>query len=304
MASSPLIVIAGPTASGKTALAIEVARRIDAEIVSADSQQVYRDFDIGTAKPTAEERTQVPHHLIDVADPMETFSAARFQQLADDAIKEIASRGKRVVVVGGTGLYLRILLHGVVPAPPAAPELRRALEAEAAEKGREALHARLAGIDPETASWVKPTDLVRIVRALEIHALTGTTASQFRREHQFAEDRYRFDLFVLDPPRDELYRRIDERTRKMFEHGLVEEVRSLLARGYRDAAPMKSVGYAQALAHVDGTLSLEDAIAQAARETRRYAKRQLTWFRRETGARFIQPPYWVEEIIRPSTGSG
>lgn len=296
MALPHLTVIAGPTASGKSALAIEVARRIGAEIVSADSQQVYRYFDIGTAKPTPEERAQVPHHLIDVIDPLDAFSAARFQVLADEAIAGIASRGKRVVVVGGTGLYLRILLHGVVPAPPAAPELRKALEAEAAALGREALHARLASIDPETASWVKPTDLVRIVRALEIHALTGTTASQFRREHKFARDRFAFDLFVLDPPRDELYRRIDERTARMFREGLVDEVRSLIARGFRDAAPMKSVGYSQALAHVEGRLSLEEAITQAARETRRYAKRQLTWFRREAGARFISPPYDVDAI--------
>ncbi|MBX5481486.1 MAG: tRNA (adenosine(37)-N6)-dimethylallyltransferase MiaA [Myxococcaceae bacterium] len=291
-----LLVIAGPTASGKTALAIEVAQQLGAEIVSADSQQVYRGFDIGTAKPTAADRALVPHHLLDVADPTETFSAARFQALADEAIAQIAARGKRVVVAGGTGLYLRILLHGVVPAPPAAPELRRSLEAEAERIGRQALHARLAAIDPETAAKVQPTDLVRIVRALEIYELTGTTASEFRREHRFAEDRYRFDLVVLDPPREELYRRIDARTEAMFRGGLLDEVRRHLSAGLRDAAPMKSVGYLQALQHLDGTLTFEEAIARAARETRRYAKRQLTWFRREPGARFLQPPYWASEL--------
>lgn len=289
-----LTVIAGPTASGKTALALEVAKKRGAEIVSADSQQVYRHFDIGTAKPTAAELAEVPHHLVSVADPLETFSAARFQSLADEAIAEITKRGKQVVVAGGTGLYLRILLHGVVPAPPAAPELRQRLEQEATQHGRDHLHGRLAQVDPESAAWVKPTDLVRIVRALEIYELTGTTASQFRKDHQFAEDRYLFDLYVLDPPRDELYRRIDERTSRMFREGLLDEVRALLDRGYRDAAPMGSVGYPQALAHLEGKLSLEEAVAQTARETRRYAKRQLTWFRREPGARFIQPPFALE----------
>ena len=291
-----LTVISGPTASGKTRLAIALAQRIGAEIVNADSQQVYRVFDIGTAKPSTEELRTVPHHLVSVVDPLESFSAARFQQLADEVIAEIAARGRRIIVVGGTGLYVRVLLHGVVPAPPAEADLRRALEEEARRIGREALHRRLAEIDPETAAQVKTSDLVRIVRALEIHALTGTTASRFRREHRFAEDRYPYRLFVLDPPRDELYRAIDERTRRMFGEGLLEEVRSLVARGYREAAPMRSVDYAQALACLEGSLSLEEAMADAARATRRYAKRQLTWFRREPGAQFLRPPWDVEAL--------
>ncbi len=291
MTSQPLIVIAGPTASGKTAQAIRVAKRIGGEIVSADSQQVYRYFDIGTAKPSPEELAEVPHHLVDVADPLEDFSAARFQKLADAAIADIAGRGKRVVVAGGTGLYLRILLHGVVPAPPADPELRVRLEADAEIIGREGLWQRLYDIDPETANRVHKTDLVRIVRALEIHTLTGTPASALRRAHGFAQDRYPFEMFVLEPPRDALYAAIDTRTQRMFDAGLLDEVRSLISRGFREAAPMGSVGYAQALAVVEGQLTLDHAIAQAARETRRYAKRQLTWFRREQGARLIQPPF-------------
>jgi tRNA dimethylallyltransferase len=298
MSGPSLTVISGPTASGKTRVAIALARRIDAEIVNADSQQVYRGFDIGTAKPSAEELAAVPHHLISIIDPLESFSAARFQQLADEAISAIAARGRRIVVAGGTGLYVRVLLHGVVPAPPAEAELRRGLEEEARRVGREALHQRLAEVDPETAAQVKPSDLARIVRALEIHALTGTTASRFRREHRFAEDRYPYRLFVLDPPREELYRAIDERTRRMFREGLVDEVRSLVAGGYRDAAPMRSVGYAQALEHIEGSLTLEEAVARAARETRRYAKRQLTWFRREPGAEFIRPPWDIESLAR------
>jgi tRNA dimethylallyltransferase len=291
VSTQPLIVISGPTASGKTAQAIRVAHRVGAEIISADSQQVYGAFDIGTAKPSREELSQIPHHLIDVADPSESFSAARFQQLSDAAISDIQDRGKRVVVAGGTGLYLRVLLHGVVPAPPGNPTLRAMLEAEAEHKGREALWSRLYDVDPDSARKIHKTDLVRIVRALEIHELTGTPASELRRAHGFAPDRHAFRMFVLDPPREELYASIDTRTRKMFEQGLVEEVRSLLFLGHREAAPMASVGYLQALAHVEGRLTLEEAITEAARETRRYAKRQLTWFRREPGAVFIQPPY-------------
>jgi tRNA dimethylallyltransferase len=294
---APLVVIAGPTASGKTAQAIRVAQRLGAEIVSADSQQVYRGFDIGTAKPTAAERACVPHHLVDVADPRQTFSAARFGQLADAAIAQIRARGKRVVVAGGTGLYLRVLLHGVVPAPPADPALREALVKEAEAQGRLALWERLRQVDPETAAVVFPQDLVRIIRALEIHTLTGTAASSLRRAHGFAQARHPFSLWVLDPPQQALYATIEARARQMFEGGLVDEVRSHLAAGLGAAAPMKGVGYVQARAHLEGALGLQQAIEQTARQTRRYAKRQLTWFRKEAGAVFIRPPYSELDLL-------
>jgi tRNA dimethylallyltransferase len=251
-----LTVIAGPTASGKTAIAIELARQYGGEIVSADSQQVYRYFDIGTAKPSAEELAAVPHHLISVVDPLEPFSAAEYQRRADAVIEELTSRGKPVFVVGGTGMYLRILLHGLVE-----------------------------------AAKLPPQDLVRTIRALEIHKQTGKPASEFRREHAFAADRYPFRMYVLSPPREALYGTIDARMAAMFQRGLVDEVRELIARGYAEAAPMRSVGYVQAKAVVDGKLSLEEALQQAAQETRRYAKRQLTWFRKEAGAVFVEPPY-------------
>lgn len=287
----PLTVIAGPTASGKTALAIELARRAGGEIVSADSQQVYRHFDIGTAKPSVEELAAVPHHLVSEVDPLEPFSAAEYQRRADAAISAIASRGRPVFVVGGTGLYLRVLLHGVVEAPGALPSLRAELEALAAAQGREAVHRRLAEVDPETAAKLPPQDLVRTVRALEIHAQTGVPASEFRQAHAFAPDRYTFRLYVLDPPREELYARINARTEALFAHGLVEETRALMARGYADAAPMRSVGYVQARTVVEGRMTVAEAILDTAQETRRYAKRQLTWFRKEPGAVFVQPPY-------------
>jgi tRNA dimethylallyltransferase len=276
-----LTVIAGPTASGKSSLALRLAERVGGELVSADSQQVYRHFDIGTAKPTTDELARVPHHLISVVDPLQPFSAARYQALADAAIADIAARGKRVIVVGGTGLYLRVLLHGVVEAPPGDPSLRRTLEAEAeAEReGRTALHARLAAVDPASAARIPPNDRVRLVRALEIHALTGTPASVWRSEHAFAPDRYPFDLWVLAPEREALYRAINERTQAMFDHGLLDEVRSLVARGFGEAPVMKSVGYREARQALDGELPIEEAVRQAAQATRHYAKRQLTWFK-------------------------
>jgi tRNA dimethylallyltransferase len=286
-----LTVIAGPTASGKSALALALAQRLGAEILSADSQQVYRHFDIGTAKPSAEELALVPHHLVSVVDPLEPFSAAEFQRRADEAIAQVHARGRPVLVVGGTGLYLRVLLHGVVEAPGAVPALRAELEAVAQAQGRAEVHRRLAEVDPASAALLSPNDLVRTVRALEIHAVTGRPASEFRQAHAFAKDRYAYRLVVLEPPREALYAAIGARTEAMYASGLLAEVEGLLARGYADAAPMRSVGYVQARAVVEGRLTREQGIAETAQETRRYAKRQLTWFRKERGAHFLAPPY-------------
>lgn len=279
-----LRVIAGPTASGKTARAIALAQQLGAEIVSADSQQVYRYFDIGTAKPSPEQLAAVRHHLISVVDPLEPFSAQRYAQLADAAIADIQRRGKQAIVVGGTGLYLRVLLHGVVAASGSDPSVRAELERE----GSEALHQRLAQVDPETAARLPVADRVRVVRALEIFMLTGKPASAHRAEHAFAADRYSYELTVLDPPREALYRAINQRTQAMFDAGLIDEVRGLVARGYEAAAPMGSVGYSQALKVVLGGVTREQAIAEAAQKTRHYAKRQLTWFRKERGAVFVR----------------
>ncbi len=295
MGQDPLIVIAGPTASGKTGLAIDWALKIDAEIISADSQQVYRYFDIGTAKPSAEQLSRVRHHLVSVVEPHDAFSAARFGALADAAIGDIQSRNRRVIVVGGTGLYLRVLLHGVVPAPGRDDDFRRQLEAEAVARGWPALHARLSAIDPESASKIHTTDPVRITRALEIQALTGQTASSFRQSHGFATDRHAHRLFVLDPPREPLYDAINRRTRGMFDDGLIQETKGLVERGYREAPPMRSVGYVQALSVVEGRLTREQALCDAAQQTRHYAKRQYTWFKKERGAEFLKPPYGMPQ---------
>jgi tRNA dimethylallyltransferase len=285
-----LTIIAGPTAAGKSALALDLAVRTGAEIVSADSQAVYRHFDIGTAKPDAEALARVPHHLISVVDPLEQFTAARFQALADEAIRDIARRGRRVLVVGGTGLYVRALLHGLSDAPPD-PELRARLEEELERTGAAAIHARLAAIDPASAARIPAADSLRIIRALEIHAVTGVPASAVREAHRFDADRYPYTLWFLDPPREALVDAIRARTRKMFASGLVDEVRRLVGLGYRGAPAMASVGYRQALAAVDGRMSPAAAQAETEAETRAFAKRQRTWFRKEAGVRFVSPPY-------------
>ncbi len=285
-----IAVIAGPTASGKTRLGIELALAAGGEVVNADSQQVYLGLDVGTAKPTAAERAQVPHHLLDLCQPGEGMDAARFCALADAAIAGVAGRGRLPVVVGGTGLYLRLLLHGVAPAPGRDPALRARLEAEAARLGRETMHHRLAEVDPEAARRIRPNDLVRVVRALEI-AAGGRTQSELFAAHAFQAERYRARLWALEPPRAELHRRIEARVEAMFAGGILEEARRLVERfGGRPPAKLP-IGYAEAIACVRGELPLAEAVRRVQVAHRRYARRQLVWLRRERGVEWIRPPY-------------
>jgi tRNA dimethylallyltransferase len=292
-----LLVIAGPTASGKTALAVALARRLGGEIVNADSQQVYRGLDVGTAKPTPAERAAAPHHLLDVAEPGEGMDAARFAALADVAIAEIAARGRLPVVAGGTGLYLRALLHGVVAAPGRDPALRAALEAEAAERGRPALHARLAAVDPAMAARIRENDLVRIVRALEI-AAGGRRPAELYAEHAFQEDRYPATILALAPPRAELHARIDARVEAMFAGGILDEARALLARFGEAPPPKLPIGYAEAAACLRGELALDEAVRRVQVAHRRYARRQVVWLRRERGVEWVVPPYDLERLAQ------
>ena len=291
-----ICVVAGPTASGKTSLAIALARRLGGEIVNADSQQVYRGLDVGTAKPTAEERAAAPHHLLDVAEPGEGMDAARFVALADAAVADVAARGRVPVVAGGTGLYLRALLHGVVAAPGRDPALRARLEEEAAHLGRPALHARLAALDPAAAARIRPNDLVRVVRALEI-AASGRLPSELHAAHAFRADRYDALLVALDPPRGELHARIDARVREMFAGGLLDEARALLARE-GPLPPKLPIGYAEAVACVRGELPIEEAIRRVQVAHRRYARRQIVWLRAERGVEWVSPPVDVEALAR------
>jgi tRNA dimethylallyltransferase len=280
-----LTVLTGPTAAGKTELALAWARRDGAEIVSADSMQVYRGLDVGTAKPTPAQRAAVPHHVIDVADPDESFSAARFCEMADAAIAGIAARGRPVIVAGGTQLYLRALLRGLHAAPPADPSLRAALAGEPLDRLRE----RLAAVDPESARRIHPHDRVRLVRALEITLGGGTPASRLRDDHGFREARYPFRMFALVPPADLLRTRIAARVERMMADGLLDETRALLARG-NHPPPLRALGYRHAAAHLRGEQSLAEATTSCVRDTRAFARRQLAWLRGEPEVRYLERP--------------
>jgi tRNA dimethylallyltransferase len=289
-------VLAGPTASGKTRLAIEASLRAGGEIVNADSQQVYRGLDVGTAKPTSQERAAVPHHLLDVADPGEGMDAARWASLADTAIADIAARGRLPVVVGGTGLYIRALLHGVVDAPGRDPALRAQLEEEAALHGRPALHRRLASVDPGAAARIRENDLVRIVRALEI-AAGGRTQSELFEAHRFAPRRYRYRLLALDVPRDELHRRIEIRAGAMARGGIVDEARRLVDR-FGTALPRLPIGYEDAIACARGDIGEDELADRIARLHRTYARRQVVWLRREPDVEWLGPAVDAGEVAR------
>ena len=279
-----IVVLSGPTASGKTELAMELANEFCMEIVNADSMQVYRRFDIGTAKPSLEERATIPHHLIDVAEPEEPYNAGRYVEEASKAIAEIASREKTPLIVGGTGMYLRALMRGLDQAP-ADQAVRADLNRRWEEEGGDLLYAELSRIDPETASRVHFADRLRVVRALEIAAVSGTPASRLRCAWAKAPKSYESLFMVLWPEREKLRLRINLRTEKMFQAGLVNEVRELLDSGCgRELKPMQSLGYRQAVACLLDGLSLAEAIELTKRDTRRYAKRQLTWFASEPEA--------------------
>jgi tRNA dimethylallyltransferase len=284
--SQLVVVILGPTATGKSELAVELALRFGGEIVSADSRQVYRHMDIGTAKPTLEQQALVPHHLIDVVDPDEDYDVARYQREALEAIKAVPARGKLPFLVGGSGLYLAAAMGELdLPIVGADAELRRRLEKEAAEQGGEALHQRLAEVDPETAARLHPNDLQRVIRALEVHYLTGLPLSAFRREKGAARhcepSPVRFLRIGLTAPREALYRRIEQRVEKMMAQGFLDEVSALLARGYHlGLKSMDSLGYKELGAHLEGRMELDEAVETFKRNTRRFAKRQLTWFRK------------------------
>jgi tRNA dimethylallyltransferase len=272
-----LLVIVGETASGKTRLAIDLARAWGGEIVGADSVQVYRGFDIGSGKPTRAELAGVRHHLLDVADPGEEFDVARFIELADAAIADIRARGKVPIVCGGTYLWVRALLHGLASAPRAPKELRARLQEAAARDGAPALHARLRAVDPVSAARLHPNDASRIVRALEVFELTGRTLSSFQQEHGFKPQRYRARLVGIAWERAALEGRIEQRVAGMLAAGWVDEVRGLLARGFARTRPMGAVGYAEVRAHLEHGTPEAELLPSIWRATRVFARRQRTW---------------------------
>jgi tRNA dimethylallyltransferase len=290
--------IVGPTGAGKSALAMTVAERSNCEIVNADSRQFYRGMDLGTAKPSADDRRRVPHHLIDVRNPDDSLDVAEFAQLARAAIENIASRGRNPLVVGGSGLYLRVIPGGIFRGPAASPEIRNRLTKVAKEQGAPYLHQRLRELDPEAANRIGVNDLYRIVRALEVFELTGETISTHQYRHRFADIGYDTLTIGIEVERKKLYDAIDARFDAMVAAGLVEEVRALIAAGYSpEKPPLSTIGYKQIAAYLRGEMTLADAIALSKQESRRLAKRQLTWFRREPGIVWLDPERGADDAL-------
>ena len=285
-----LVVICGPTATGKTAFAIELAELLNGEIVGADSMQVYRQMDIGTAKPAKEELARVPHHLIDVVDPNDPFDAEKYASLARDAVADILARRRLPLVAGGTGLYIKTLLFGLFRTQPVDMEIRRRLQRVADYRGAVYLHERLMRVDPAAAGRIHPNDVVRVVRALEVFELTGRPLSACHRDHGFAESPYEVFTIGLGMPRKRLYERIDRRVDAMVAAGFPEEVRGLMERGFSlRLKSMQSIGYRHIGAFLSGELPWQEALKTMKRDTRRYAKRQMTWFRRQAGVHWTDP---------------
>ena len=285
----PLIIIAGPTAVGKTALSVALAKRISGEIVSADSMQVYRGMDIGTAKVTKEETCGVPHHLIDVLDPKDPFNVMTFRSMVKDAVRGIASRGNVPVLVGGTGFYIQSVLYDVqFEEDASSEELRKELEQEADVLGAEKMHERLRALDPDAAEAIHPNNIKRVIRALEYCLSTGRKISVHNREQRERTSPYSFLFYVLTMDRAALYQRIDLRVDQMMEQGLLAEVKRLRDEGVTsDMVSMQGLGYRQIFDYLEGIATLDEAVERIKRETRHFAKRQLTWFRREPDARWI-----------------
>lgn len=285
-----IVVIAGPTASGKTAIGLELAERFHCEIISADSMQIYRHMNIGTAKPTASELARIPHHMIDIRDPDEAFSAGDFVHGGRESVQGILSKGLIPLVIGGTGMYIRLLLGGIAHAPPSDSALRERLRREEADHGPGTLFNRLLRVDPVSAEIVAARNVARITRALEVFEITGRPMSEFQADHAFGDRPYKPLFICLALDRELLYERIDERVDNMIRAGLVEEISQLVRRGWcLSLRSMQSLGYRHMGMVLAGVTDMDEAVRLMKRDTRRYAKRQLTWFRSEPGVVWRDP---------------
>ncbi len=298
----PLIVLTGPTAVGKTALSIKLAKEVDGEILSADSMQVYRGMDIGSAKIRPEEMQGIPHHLIDVLEPDQEFNVVVFQRLCRQALEGIYRRGHIPILTGGTGFYIQAVLRDIdFTENPENTDYRRQLEQLASEKGSQVLHEMLKEVDPEAALAIHSHNVKRMIRALEFYRFTGQKISEHNEREAERPSPYRCCYFVLSDDRETLYRRIEERVDRMLEEGLVEEVRTLMDRGcHRDMVSMQGLGYKEILDFLAGEITLEEAVYRIKIGTRHFAKRQLTWFRRESDVIWLNKPdygYDEEKIL-------
>lgn len=293
----PLIILTGPTAVGKTKLSIELAKAVNGQMISADSMQVYRHMDIGTAKIRPEEMQGIPHYLIDVLDPWESFDVVRFQTMSKEALEKIYTAGAIPIVVGGTGFYIQALLYNIdFDENDSETGYRSELQSFADRYGVEALHDRLRQVDEKSADMIHPNNIKRVIRALEFYHQTGTRISEHNETQRQKESPYRFVYFVLDDERERIYRRIDQRIDQMLDQGLVAEVKQLRDMGCtRDMVSMQGLGYKEILAYLDGECTLEEAVYILKRDTRHFAKRQLTWFRREQDVRWIERQEYPDE---------
>ena len=297
-----IICIAGPTASGKTALAVKLAQAINGEVISCDSMQVYKRMDIGTAKPTEEEMEGIPHHMLSVAEPWEDFSVSRYCQMATPILEDILARGKAAIIAGGTGLYMDALIRGNSFAPHPATGRRQELEALAEAEGIEAVIEKLRQVDPDSAQRLHLSDQKRIIRAMEVYLETGITITEHNRLTQLQPPKFTAAWFALqDENRAQLYSRIDSRVDKMLDAGLMAEIRSLLDEGIpKKSTALQAIGYKEFIAHLDGQISLEEAATQVKQASRHYAKRQLTWFRKNKEIHWLtrQKGQNTEEILQ------
>ena len=294
-----IIIICGPTGIGKTSVAIKIAENVNGEIISADSMQIYRHMDIGTAKPTQAEQGRARHHMIDIVNPDEHFDAALFSRIAHDKVLKLDARRIVPVVAGGTGLYIKALIHGLFGADPADPDIRTRLKGEVDAHGAGFLYERLAESDPDAAERIHPNDTYRIIRALEMVEATGKTISKHHGEHRFADKRYKVLKIGLQIEREALYDRINQRVDAMIEKGLVDEVRGLLERGYsQDLKSMQSIGYRHMVDFIKGRVLLDETIRTLKRDTRRYAKRQMTWFNADPEIVWTKPDHAENIMLR------
>ena len=296
-----VIVIVGPTASGKTSASISVAKKLNGEIISADSMQIYREMNIGTAKVTKEEADGIKHYLVDIVNPDEVFNVTKYKELAEAAIEEILSKGKMPIIVGGTGLYVSTLINGIEFAEVGEDvEYRKQMTALAEEKGAEYLLEELRKVDPDAADAIDMNNIRRVIRALEIFKLTGKTKTQLDIESR-KEVKYDYRVYGIDTPREELYNRINLRVDKMFEEGLLEEVKCVNEKYKLSSTAIQGLGYKEVIEYIDGKVSFDEMIEKLKMETRRYAKRQLTWFRREEKIKWCSLEKIVDTIINDLT---